>query len=170
MAVSNRQRVEEALEILRGSLERYFEKMLDLRKGPGTWQLAVAGSDRYGTGSDHVDLTRLFDIFHEYRNEIFRPLMGAAVVGFVHGAVRQIRDKWAHQEGFDTRDTLRALDTVGRILEVTGTPAEAERVEKSYAQLHDSQRWTERARTERARSPNRSRSRGERCAQFSGAR
>lgn len=146
MAITNRQRIEEALEILRGALEEYFQKALDTKLGSGTWHLAVAGSDKYNTGTAHVDLTRLFDIFHTYLKDVFRPAMGPAVVGFMHEA-NHIRNKWAHQEAFDTRDTLRALDTIERILEVAGTPDEVMRVATSYQQLRQSE-VTERARSE----------------------
>ncbi|MCC6945442.1 MAG: DUF499 domain-containing protein, partial [Thermomicrobiales bacterium] len=146
MATTNRQRVEEALDILRDALEDYFQKTLDTKLGSGTWHLAVAGADKFNTGTDHVDLTRLLDIFHTYRNDVFRPVMGQSVVNFMHEA-QLIRNKWAHQEAFDTRDTLRALDTIDRILEVAGTPDEVMRIATSYQQLRQSE-VTERARSE----------------------
>ncbi len=46
-------------------------------------------------------------------NETFRRTLGFAERSLV-SELREHRNRWAHQEPFDTRDTLRALDTIDR--------------------------------------------------------
>jgi len=134
MATTNRGRVEEALEALRGALLPYFEGLVTAKFGADAWTAVVAGSDRFGSAGDNIDLTRLFTIFHEYRNDIFRDAMGKSAIGFVH-EVQDFRNRWAHQEQFTTPDTLRALDTIGRVVELTNTPDAYDAVHRSHEQL-----------------------------------
>ncbi|MGE3798899.1 MAG: DUF499 domain-containing protein, partial [Thermomicrobiales bacterium] len=134
MALTNRQRVDEALELLRDGLEPYFRQLVTASRGAGAWDLALTGSNQFADAGENVDLTRLFGIFHDYRNDIFRPAMGAAAASFMHEA-QATRNKWGHQEQFNTQDTLRALDTIIRLLEVAGAPKQMEQVQRSHEQV-----------------------------------
>lgn len=134
MAITNRGRVEEALDALRGALLPYFEGLVTSRYGASAWNAVVSGSDRFGSAGDNIDLTRLFTIFHEYRNDLFRDAMGKSALDFVHEA-QGIRKRWADQEQFTTQDTLRALDTIGRVIDITNSPEAYEAVHRSHEQL-----------------------------------
>ncbi len=92
MAPTNRQRVEGALDALRDGLHPYFERLVSARYGPSAWDAAVMGSDRLRAGGDNLDLTRLINIFHDYRNELFKDAMGRSAVSHMHEA-QDIRNR-----------------------------------------------------------------------------
>ena len=148
MAQNNRERVREALDALRDALLPYFEQVITARHNAQAWQYAVETSDRFGGARDNLDLTRLFNIFHEYRNDI-RDAGGRSLVNLLHES-QEIRNRWAHQEQFSTQDTLRALDTIGRILEQTNAPAHHERIMRLHEQVMRAL-YAQQARTETRR-------------------
>lgn len=142
---TNRGRIDEALEYLREAYLPWFERLITARFGPSGWQSALLASDKFNAG-DHVDLTRLFAIFHEYRNDVFREAMGKSGIGFMHEA-QEIRNRYAHQEQFSTADTLRALDTIQRLLELASAGKQYDAVHRMHEQLLRSL-YSEQARQE----------------------
>lgn len=126
MAPTNRQRVEQALDTLRDALIPFFETQISSIHNPTAWS--------YVTEGQHLDLTKLFNIFHEYRNDVFKPALGNAGLNLMHEA-QATRNRWAHQEQFNTADTLRALDTVQRLLTLVGDVNGAEMIGRSHEQL-----------------------------------
>lgn len=134
MAPTNRERVGSALEQLRDGLLPYFRQLVTAAHNETAWQYAIEGSDRMGGAGDHVDLTRLINIFHDFRNEIFRDVMGRSGTNLMH-EVQDVRNRWAHQEQFTTQDTLRALDTIARLLEMSNAPKEHEQVRQAHEQV-----------------------------------
>ena len=126
MAPTNRQRVDQALHILKDALIPYFETQISASINTNAWA--------YATDGQNLDLTKLFNIFHEYRNDVFRPALGNAGLNLVH-EMQATRNAWAHQEAFNTADTLRALDTTQRLLTLVGDVAGAEEIVKSHEQL-----------------------------------
>lgn len=131
---NNRGRVGDALDALQTALIPWFEQLVTARFGPDAWSKAVSTSDRMGGGGDNLDLTRLFNIFHDFRNDVFKDALGRRDVSFMHEA-QDIRNRWAHQEQFDTPDTLRALDTIGRILEIANAPDLYDEVHRAHEVL-----------------------------------
>jgi len=134
MATTNRGRVGEALDALRDALYPYFEGLVTAKFGATAWNAVVAGSDRLGGAGDNVDLTRLLNIFHEYRNDLFRDAMGRSAMNLMH-EMQEVRNRWAHQEQFNTQDTLRSLDTIARLLEFANAPQAHDEVQRSHEQV-----------------------------------
>jgi hypothetical protein len=134
MAPTNRERVGSALDQLRDGLLPYFRQLVVGVHNESAWQYAVEGADRTGSAGDNIDLTRLFNIFHEYRNDVFRDALGRTGLNFIH-ELQDVRNRWAHQEQFSTQDTLRALDTMARLLEMVNAPEQHEGVRQAHDQV-----------------------------------
>jgi len=71
------------------------------------------------------DAAGLLKLMWEAWNDVFRRILGQAERSLV-GELRDLRNKWAHQESFSSDDAYRALDSVGRLL----TAVSAEQVDK----------------------------------------
>ncbi len=130
-ATNNRQRVDEALELVREGLTAYFQWLIVSKYDEDEWEKAVALSARGGAVGGTPDVTRLVNMFHDYRAELFSDAMGKSGVNSMH-LLNEIRNEHAHQQPFSTPDTLRALDTARRLLEIANEPKLAARVQKSY--------------------------------------
>lgn len=129
MAVTNRQRVDEALGDLRDGLTTYFHGLVSEE----VWDAAVAASDRYANVNAQLDLTRLFNIFHEFRDRV-RSDIGKSAVNMIHES-QEIRNQFAHQQPYSTEDTLRALDTIRRVLNAVQQPGPEANVDAAYQQV-----------------------------------
>ena len=67
-------------------------------------------------------------------NDVFRDCLGPVERSLV-SEIREIRNRWAHQETFDDDDLDRALDSVGRLLAAVGATEEADRVTRAKHRL-----------------------------------
>ncbi len=129
--MNNRQRVDEALELVREGLTVYFQWLISSKYSDDEWEKAVAASAKGGPVGNTVDITRLVDIFHLYRTQLFSDAMGKTGVNSMH-VLQEVRNEHSHQQTFSTQDTLRALDMAQRLLTIAGAPELASRVQKSY--------------------------------------
>ena len=59
-------------------------------------------------------------------NDVFRDCLGQSERSLV-SEIREIRNRWAHQESFNDDDLDRALDSVGRLLAAVAATNEADR-------------------------------------------
>ena len=57
----------------------------------------------------------LIEAHGESWNDVFRRTLGQAERSLV-SELRDLRNKWAHQESFSTDDAYRAFDSAGRLL------------------------------------------------------
>lgn len=133
MALTNRQRVEDGLDALKDGLEPFLKTVITTKYNENAWKYAIEGADRFRTKSDNIDLTRLFSVFHEYRDDV-KEILSPQSLNMIHES-QQVRNAWAHQETFDTADTLRALDTIGRVLQDIQQPDLAGKIRASHSQL-----------------------------------
>lgn len=135
MALTNRQRVDEALMSLRDGLAVFLEQVITAKHNAQAWAFAVDGSDRFNSRSEDLDLTRLFNIFHEYRHDI-RDILGKSTMNMIHES-QEIRNQHSHasKRTYSTEDTLRALDTIQRVLEAIQQPKLHEEVLSSHEQV-----------------------------------
>src|SRR5439155_26361060 len=91
----------------------------------------------------------LLRLMWEAWNDVFRRTLGQAERTLV-SQLRDVRNRWAHQEPFSTDDAYRALDSVGRLLTAVSAPESAE-VEKIKMELLRV-RFDEQARGERRKT------------------
>ena len=138
MALSNRDRVGRALEMMNTGLQPYVER--ELKAVPGGKGLEEAQA---GLRKDHIktnlgrepkwDTQSLLSVVWNQWNEVFSKTLGRAEKTIV-SELREVRNKWAHQEPFTTDDTYRALDSISRLLTAISAE-EAEEIEKQKQEV-----------------------------------
>ena len=133
MAVSNRDRVQRALELLRVGLIPFVERELRARLG-GDWLGYVNRGRRYeierdGEGKIAWDTSSLLGVMWDNWNEVFRTTLGQAQRTLV-SELRDVRNNWAHEKPFSTDATYRALDSTKLLLEAVAAPDQAREVDR----------------------------------------
>ena len=159
MAVSNRDRVGSALDLLAGALEPF---------------VADALAEKVPDGADWTDLLRAKDGDRssprgEYRRGDlqcqlrviterllpqwfpFSSLLSRAEISLV-SELRDVRNRWAHQAPFSYDDAYRALDTTERLLRAINAPAPADAVRNARRVLQQEQFETGVKRATRAQT------------------
>lgn len=153
MATTNRERVGRALELLKEALGPFVER--EVRSAfPGRAVAEIGrilGDDRQNAGQPikNWDSAALLRFMWEGWNDIFRKTLGQAERSLVI-ELRDVRNKWAHQEPFSSDDTYRALDSVGRLMTAVSAPqaSEIERMKTELLRL----RFDEQVRGEKRKS------------------
>jgi hypothetical protein len=133
--MENGEYIQSALTILKQELGPYVERQLDGAFN-GNWKekaLAALPPHARRDGSP-FDIQALVTIIWKYWNDVFKASLGASQRSLV-SEIRDIRNGHAHQKTFLKRDTLRALDTVERLLRAIHSRA-AEDVQKLYDYLN----------------------------------
>ena len=82
-------------------------------------------------------------------NDVFRKTLGQSERTLV-SELRDVRNRWAHQNPFSTDDTYRALDSAGRLLTAVSAP-QADEIEKMKMELLRL-RFDEQVRSEKRKS------------------
>src|SRR3989442_9964069 len=152
MAITNHERVGKALELVKTGLapfvEREFKSLYKER--------ALAEAQRFMT-SERLDANRPFSawdaavllrLMWDSWNEVFRRTLGHAERTLV-SELRDVRNRWAHQEPFSGDDADRALDSAERLLTAVSA-AQADDVRKVKMELRRTI-FDEQARSERRR-------------------
>jgi predicted AAA+ superfamily ATPase len=116
MAVSNRERVGKALDLLAVGLQPFVERELKSVHGE-RWEEAARESlaDRRGAKQSLADPQVLLLVLWNQWNPVFSRTLGQAQRTLV-SELRDVRNRWAHQEAFPSGDAYRALDSVERLL------------------------------------------------------
>lgn len=137
MAITNYERVGKAMEVLKQGLGPFVE-----REFKNTFKdKAALEATRY-IGDDRIlgkkaiaewDAAGLLKLMWEAWNDVFRRTLGPAERSLV-SELRDLRNKWAHQQTFSGDDAYRALDSAGRLLTAVSSPL-ADEVEKMKMEL-----------------------------------
>ena len=138
MALSNRERVHDAIELLRVGLTPFVERMFQARLGE-TWPDQFDQSRRYPLkrnpdGSLAWDSQALLKAMADHWRSVFESVLGRTERALV-GELSEVRNAFAHEEPFSSDDTLRALDSVKRLLEAVSAKEQADAVDKSRLEL-----------------------------------
>src|SRR5262249_36183318 len=80
------------------------------------------------------DTASLLKIMWEQWNDVFRKTLSHAERSLV-SELRDVRNKWAHQNSFSTDDTYRALDSVQRLLTAVAAADEAAEVDRQKQEV-----------------------------------
>jgi hypothetical protein len=137
MAITNHERIGKAMELLMVGLAPFVER--ELRDVFGNDSLTQArrimGEDRLlaNKSLSEWDATALLKLMWESWNEVFRRVLGFAERSLI-SELRDVRNKWAHQQPFSTDDAYRGLDSVGRLLTAVSAP-QADEIEKIKMEL-----------------------------------
>ncbi len=154
MAITNYDRVGKALELLREGLRPFVARELEAKYGK-YWITSVTASWpndlawREGEDLPQLDAALLLRMMWDQWNNVFRDTLGFAERSLV-SELREIRNKWAHQESFSTDDAYRALDSSARLLTAISAPQadEIERMKMELLRL----RFDEQVRSERRKT------------------
>jgi predicted AAA+ superfamily ATPase len=153
MAITNHERVGKAMDLLKQGLAPFVERELkSLYKDK-----ALAEATRF-IGDDRLlskkaigewDAAALLKLMWEAWNDVFRRTLGPAERSLVN-ELRDLRNKWAHQQTFTGDDAYRALDSAGRLLTAVSAP-QADEIEKTKMELLRL-RYDEQVRSEKRKS------------------
>ena len=153
MAVTNHERVGNALDLLRAGLGPFVEREIKaaLKDGVSVPALQTLANDQLVRDKPIVewDAALLLKVMWDSWNAVFRKTLGPAERGLV-GEMRGHRNKWAHQEPFSGDDTYRALDSADRLLTAISAPQsrDLERIKMELLRV----RFDEQARNEKRKS------------------
>jgi hypothetical protein len=139
MAISNKERVGRALDLLRDGLYPFIEREMKASFGDRWLNYASASlPDSYVVHKNVEDVLKndvsaLLIVMWERWNDVFKQTLGRTERSLV-SELRDTRNEWAHTSTVSTDDAYRALDSVTRLLTAIVAP-EAEAVEKQRYEL-----------------------------------
>ncbi|MEW6186946.1 MAG: Swt1 family HEPN domain-containing protein [Thermodesulfobacteriota bacterium] len=155
MAITNYERVGKVLNLLRDGLRPFVERELktqyqlswfqEAKASLSPQQLSFAGTESEPFG----DIAAVLTVIWNQWNTVFKKTLGQAERTLV-SELKDIRNRWAHQNPFSTDDAYRALDSAARLLTAVSAK-EAEEVEKMKMELLRV-RFDEQVRTEKRKS------------------
>ena len=129
MAITNRDRVDRALELLRQGLAPFVESEVGTMDPADRRALIarVGSDDRLITNRPFAqwDVAALLKLMWEGWRDLFSLSLGHAERAIV-SELREYRHRWAHQQPFSYDDTYRVMDSVERLLTAVSAPQAAE--------------------------------------------
>lgn len=133
MALSNRERIDRGLHVLRDGLAPFVEREMDAHVGASWRKWIDEGFNRLlprrpDGGIDWEIQPLLQSMIHNWK-EVFGKTLGHAERSLV-GEVLDVRNRWAHQQSFSYDDTHRALDSMERLLRAVSADREARLIEQ----------------------------------------
>lgn len=153
MAITNHERVGKALELLKAGLGPFTEReFTHVYQAKAQSQAALfLGEDRLLANKPVTqwDASALLKLMWDAWNEVFRKPLGQSERTLV-SELRDVRNRWAHQDPFSTDDTYRALDSAARLLTAVSAP-QADEIEKMKMELLRL-RFDEQVRSEKRKS------------------
>jgi hypothetical protein len=155
MAISNHERIGKALDQVRTGLAPFIERELKAKYGKDWAHAALEvlrakmSAWQGRSNAEELDTQALLVLLWEFWNDVFRNTLGHAERSLV-SELREVRNRWAHQNPFSTDDAYRALDSVGRLLAAVSAP-EGEEVERMKQELLRV-KFDEQARSERRKA------------------
>lgn len=135
--MTNHERVGRALDLLKEGLTPFVERELEAKHGK-YWITTVTKHwphDPDWTDEDepHLDSALLLRLMWDQWNEVFRQTLGHTERSIV-SELRDVRNRWAHQNRFSGDDAYRALDSVSRLLTAVSA-SQSDEVEKMKNEL-----------------------------------
>jgi predicted AAA+ superfamily ATPase len=155
MAITNHERVGKAMELLKDGVAPFLERELkseyqqrwfeEAKTTLSPQQFSFAGTEK----NPQWDIATVLAVMWNQWNQVFRKTLGQAERTLV-SELRDMRNKWAHQQPFNSDDAYRALDSAARLLTAVSAPEGAE-VEKMKMELLRV-RFDEQVRTEKRKT------------------
>ena len=127
MAITNLERVGKALDLLKDGLRPYVERELKAQHAQLWFEeartsLSEMQANLFGTETEpHWDIATLLAVMWNQWQSVFRKTLGHAERSLV-SELRDVRNKWAHQQSFSSDDADRALDSMARLLTAVSAP------------------------------------------------
>lgn len=136
MALSNKDRITKGNDLLREALVPFVERELNAHLGQNWQEDAQVKREmrKNRDGSRHWDVQGLLKVIPALWDNVFRYRLGPLEKAVV-GELNEFRNRWAHDETFSSDLTLRALDSMQRLLEALGASTQAEEIGKHKTEL-----------------------------------
>src|SRR6266851_1014057 len=132
MAATNHERVGSALALLSAGLAPFVERECVAKYG-AEWVDTLADNET-GMKVSKKDAQFLLKAMWDAWNDVFRAKLSQTDRTYVI-ELRNIRNRWAHQETFSTDDSYRALDTTHRLLLDVSAAEQALEVDRMKQEL-----------------------------------
>jgi len=140
MATTNYDRVTKVMDLLKTGLQPFVEREMKAQHSQ-LWlveaRASVAETQAHlfsDSAEPEWDAASLLAVMWNQWEKVFRKTLGRAERSLI-SELREVRNKWAHQNAFSSDDAYRALDSAGRLLSaVTATP-QVDEVEKLKTEL-----------------------------------
>ncbi|MGH7870828.1 MAG: Swt1 family HEPN domain-containing protein, partial [Candidatus Binatia bacterium] len=155
MAITNHERVGKALDLLKDGVAPFLERELkseyqqrwfdEMKTTLSPQQMTFAGTEK----NPQWEIATVLAVMWNQWNQVFRKTLGQAERTLV-SELREMRNKWAHQQPFTSDDAYRALDSAARLLTAVSAPEGAE-IEKMKMELLRV-RFDEQVRTEKRKT------------------
>ena len=155
MALSNAERVGKSLDLLKEGLQPFVEREMkaqhaqlwfeQVKESLSEQQASLFGSEKM----PRWDAATLLAVMWNQWQFTFRKVLGQAERTLV-SELRDVRNRWAHQNPFTGDDAYRALDSAARLLTAISAPQAAE-IEKMKVELLRV-RFDEQVRSEKRKS------------------
>lgn len=154
MAITNHERIGKALAILTEGIAPFVSRECVAKYGQG-WVEIVARNTVGPQGQaarkvSKTDAQFLLKVMWDEWQPVFRSKLGQTDRTYV-SELRDVRNRWAHQDQFSTDDTERALDTMRRLLLSVSAADAANEIERMRHDLLR-QRFAEQARQSQRKS------------------
>jgi predicted AAA+ superfamily ATPase len=138
MAMTNQERVGKGMDLLRAGLAPFIEREIRdaIKDEPARASALGQFAEDPKLGARPLgqwDAAALLKLMWAAWNDIFRRTLGHSERSLV-SELREIRNRWAHQESFSGDDTDRALDSMSRLLAAIAAP-QADEVSKMKTEL-----------------------------------
>ena len=152
MAITNYERVGKALDLLREGLRPFVERELQAQYGK-YWITNATGDWRDDLAWDgdepHLDAAALLRLMWDQWNVVFKKTLGFGERSLV-SELREVRNRWAHQNPFSSDDAYRALDSAARLLTAISA-RQADEIDRMKTELLRLQ-FDEQVRSEKRKS------------------
>ena len=136
MVVANRDRVRTGLDLLKKGLVPFVEREFLANQGEEWIEQVCTTFDlkpRTGGGVGW-DVGGLMKAMADFWRPVFRHTLGHAERSYV-SLIREVRNRWAHEEPFTSDEVYRALDQMQLLLQSVSAHDEAEELGKQKAEL-----------------------------------
>lgn len=127
---NNHSLVGNALHMLAVGLGPYVKRKMEAAIFEGRY----VPDDAEVLGEISGDVAVILRVMTTAWNDVFRDFLGQSERSLV-SEIREIRNRWAHQESFNDDDLDRALDSIGRLLAAVAATNEAGRVNRAKHRL-----------------------------------
>lgn len=145
MTISNHERIGRGLELVRKALLPYAQRELKAFYGQLWWHDGVESALKGNIGAEArgateeerflaLDAQALFFIMWDNWNQVFHAKLGHIGRTYI-SELREVRNKWAHQQAFTAEDAYRGLDTMQRLLEMISASPEAASIQTSAREM-----------------------------------
>ncbi len=138
MAITNRERVDKAMELLRQGLAPYVEREFLSEKGkavpPENLERLAKNPNLADRPVGEWDVAALLKLMMATWREVFRMTLGHAERSMV-SELLEWRNDWAHQRPFSSDDTDRMLDSAVRLLTAMSATQQADEIDRMKKEL-----------------------------------